>query len=377
FSSTVKPLDISRTAGLQDLLDHAQEDPDTPEPSLADLDIGLGANSTPGARTPATGSDPYRIRTFAEWQSDTATSPVSPRPANPVPQPHREPPMSLIPGQTVVLPEEAWQGMLIAFTFAGADADLTLFLTGTDSRVSDDQDFVFYNQPSAANGAARLLGKQAEGPHVTEKAAIHLTALPEHVQRVVVFINMDVDTGLNCAALTHAALYMNCATGAAWTGTERAGIDCPSGYVCIYPETNFGGRSDAAPTSWSSPTPTPSCGSPPPPSPSYTTNGSSSPAAASPKRAWPPSTPPPTRPPPHHHQRLIPCTTRRSHGGTPSITHALDSTRAATDLVSAQASPSCAIARNRGLSPPPIRMITPSPRPYRFDMLNLHAQSGG
>ncbi|WP_406416384.1 TerD family protein [Streptomyces sp. NBC_00873] len=217
FSSTIKPLDISRTAGLQDLLDHAQEDPDTPEPSLADLDIGLGANSTPGGRTPATGSDPYRIRTFAEWHSDTATSPSSPRPANPAPQPHREPPTSLIPGQTVVLPEEAWQGMLIAFTFAGADADLTLFLTGTDSRVSDDQDFVFYNQPSAANGAARLLGKQDEGPHVTEKAAVHLTALPEHVQRVVVSINMDVDTGLTCAALTHAALHMDCVTGAAWT----------------------------------------------------------------------------------------------------------------------------------------------------------------
>ncbi|WP_326815709.1 TerD family protein [Streptomyces sp. NBC_01763] len=115
----------------------------------------------------------------------TATSPISPRPPDPTArQPHREPPTSLIPGQTVVLPEVAWQGMLIAFTFAGADADLTLFQTGTDGRVSDDQDFVFYNQPSAANGAARLLGKHDEGPHVTEKAAVHLTALPEHVQRV-------------------------------------------------------------------------------------------------------------------------------------------------------------------------------------------------
>ncbi|MFD0118915.1 TerD family protein [Streptomyces sp. NPDC058320] len=106
---------------------------------------------------------------------------------------------------------------VIAFTFAGADADLTLFLTGPDGRVSDDQDFVFYNQPSAANGAPRLLGKQTEGPHVTEKAAVHLTALPEHVQCVVVSINMDVDAGLTCAALTHAELYMDCATGAAWT----------------------------------------------------------------------------------------------------------------------------------------------------------------
>ncbi|WP_328407497.1 peptidase inhibitor family I36 protein [Streptomyces violaceus] len=25
--------------------------------------------------------------------------------------------------------------------------------------------------------------------------------------------------------------------------TQRAAIDCPSGYVCIYPEINFGGQS--------------------------------------------------------------------------------------------------------------------------------------
>ncbi|MET7845498.1 TerD family protein [Streptomyces sp. NPDC005356] len=61
--------------------------------------------------------------------------------------------------------------------------------------MSDDQDFVFYNQPSAANGASRLLSKQAEGPQVTEKAAVHLTALPERVQRVVVSINVTPPPG--------------------------------------------------------------------------------------------------------------------------------------------------------------------------------------
>ncbi|MCX4869460.1 peptidase inhibitor family I36 protein [Streptomyces sp. NBC_00825] len=30
------------------------------------------------------------------------------------------------------------------------------------------------------------------------------------------------------------------ATGS--TGPVRAEIDCPSGYVCIYPEINFGGQ---------------------------------------------------------------------------------------------------------------------------------------
>jgi stress response protein SCP2 len=50
-----------------------------------------------------------------------------------------------------------------------------------------------------------------------ERAVFHPAALPPHIQRVTIAVNMDVDTGLTCGALTHAALYMDCATGAAWT----------------------------------------------------------------------------------------------------------------------------------------------------------------
>jgi hypothetical protein len=131
--------------------------------------------------------------------------PQPPTVVAPVPNPGT-PPATLVPGQTLTLPEEAWHGLLIAFTFAGADADLTLFLTDAESRVSSDEDFVFYNQPSAAQGAARLLGKQVEGQHTVERAAVHLAALPAHIHRVAVAINMDVDTGLTCGALTHASL---------------------------------------------------------------------------------------------------------------------------------------------------------------------------
>ncbi|MFF3659294.1 TerD family protein [Streptomyces olivochromogenes] len=209
LSSTLKPLDTTRVAGLQALLDGAQDDPDSGEPSLADLDITLGANTPPDVR--AAVGDPYRIRPFAEWKQQTLSPPQ--------PAPVVAPATSavLIPGQTLVLPEEAWRGLRISFSFAGAEADLTLFLVGDDGRVSGDEDFVFYNQPSAAAGGARLLGRQQEGPHTVERATVHLCALPEHVRRVAVAINMDVETGLTCGSLTHAALDLECTSGAAWT----------------------------------------------------------------------------------------------------------------------------------------------------------------
>ncbi|WP_245173452.1 TerD family protein [Streptomyces aureus] len=209
LSSTIKPLSTTRVPGLQDLLDHAQDEPDSSGAALADLDVTLGANTPPGDSSPLT--DPYRIRPFAEWKHQ--------EPAAVLPLPSAPPttPVTLIPGQALVLPDEDWQGLNVAFSFAGADADLTLFLTADDGRVAGDDDFVFYNQPSGADGAARLLGKQPEGPHTVERATIRLSALPDRVRRVTIAINMDVEAGLTCAALTHAVLHMNGSTGTAWT----------------------------------------------------------------------------------------------------------------------------------------------------------------
>ncbi|WTU53994.1 TerD family protein [Streptomyces sp. NBC_00056] len=214
LSSTLKPLDTTRVGGLQALLDGAQDDSASGEPSLADLDIALGANPPPDPG--AALGDPYRIRAFAEWKQQTL-SPPHPAPIAPPPTS-----AALIPGQTIVLPEEAWQGLRVSFTFAGADADLTLFLLGTDGRVCGDEDFVFYNQPSAADGGARLLGKQQEGPRTVERATVHLSALPDRVHRVAVAINMDVDTGLTCGSLTHARLDLDCVNSSAWTFTPPA-----------------------------------------------------------------------------------------------------------------------------------------------------------
>ncbi|MEV6793201.1 TerD family protein [Streptomyces sp. NPDC051320] len=209
LSSTLKALDATRVPGLQALLDGAQDDPDSGEPAMAGLANALGAHPLPDPRT--TVGDPYRIRPFAEWEHQTVAQP------QPAPIAPAVAAAALIPGQTLVLPEEAWQGLHVSFSFTGADADLTLFLLGDDSRVRGDEDFVFYNQPSAAGGGARLLGKQQEGAHTVERATVHLCALPDRVQRVAIAINMDVDTGLTCGSLTHAALMLDCSSGVTWT----------------------------------------------------------------------------------------------------------------------------------------------------------------
>jgi hypothetical protein len=54
-----------------------------------------------------------------------------------VPQlPAQQPPAALVPGQTVVLPEAAHQGLLVTFGFTGPDADLTLLLIGENGLVA-------------------------------------------------------------------------------------------------------------------------------------------------------------------------------------------------------------------------------------------------
>lgn len=226
LSSAIKPLDTSRLPGLQSLLDHAQDDAEPGDATLAGLDGDLRASvpAAPSAPPP----DHYRIRPFAEWKSQTTPRTLPPAPAAPTHTPalpSLPAATALAPGENLVLPEEAWQVLRIAFRFAGADADLTLFLTDTGGQVTCDEDFVFYNQPSAAQGAARLLGKQTDGPHTVERAALHLAALPAHIQRITIAVNMDVDTGLTCGALTHAALYMECVTGATWAFQPPADPD--------------------------------------------------------------------------------------------------------------------------------------------------------
>ncbi|MFF5856238.1 hypothetical protein ACFY8B_11430 [Streptomyces sp. NPDC012751] len=91
LSNSIKPLETSRVPGLQDLLDHAQDEPGAGEPSLADLDVTLGAGTPSDDRAPLT--DSYRIKPFVEWKQETSAGPP------PVPVTPPALPSSLIPGQ--------------------------------------------------------------------------------------------------------------------------------------------------------------------------------------------------------------------------------------------------------------------------------------
>ncbi|MFG2822321.1 restriction endonuclease [Kitasatospora sp. NPDC048365] len=112
------------------------------------------------------------------------------------PAERRAEPAVLSPGENAPLPAEE---VAVAFRTTGAEADLTLLLLTADGVVRDDGDFVFYHQPTAADGAVRL--RPLDGT-----ATVRLGDLPDAVRRVAVSVNMDTDTGLTCADLGDAEL---------------------------------------------------------------------------------------------------------------------------------------------------------------------------
>jgi len=117
-----------------------------------------------------------------------------------------EPPAVLSPGQNTALTDAE---LTLAFTSSGAEADLTLLLLTEAGVVRDDEDFVFYHQPSAASGAVVL--RQQDGA-----ATVRLSALPASVHRVAISVNMDTDSGATCAELLEAELSVRGAAGPGW-----------------------------------------------------------------------------------------------------------------------------------------------------------------
>ncbi|GAB2869100.1 VWA domain-containing protein [Nocardioides pacificus] len=73
----------------------------------------------------------------------------------------------------------------------GVDADLSAFLCDESGRVRSDADFVFYNQPSGADGAVRHLGKSARGGTTLDRVALDLGRVPGGVDKVVIGASLD------------------------------------------------------------------------------------------------------------------------------------------------------------------------------------------
>lgn len=193
-ATKVRPLDTSRAPELSQLVDTAFDEDAAPDENHA-------------------AHDPYAIESFERWSTGRAW-PGSAPPPTPPPPPRPQP---LVMGQTLGLPDEAVTELRLMFV-AGSDtgADLTLLLLDDRRTVRSDNDFVFYNHPVAAYGAARLLGKTVEREGAIERASLRLCALPQDVHRVLACVNVDVDSDLTCADLGGAVLHI-ASPAASWS----------------------------------------------------------------------------------------------------------------------------------------------------------------
>jgi DNA polymerase-3 subunit epsilon len=72
------------------------------------------------------------------------------------------------------------------WSWDAGEVDLVAFLLGEDEQVASDEDFVFYNQPSAGE-AVKLM---VEGP-AEQTVAIDLAAVPRDVSRILVAAALD------------------------------------------------------------------------------------------------------------------------------------------------------------------------------------------
>ncbi|WP_349636795.1 TerD family protein [Streptomyces sp. 549] len=66
------------------------------------------------------------------------------------------------------------------------DADISVLLLGPDGKVSRDEDFYFYNNPTDENGSVQMLGKSPTGSGTEDRVLVDLGAVPAVAERLVV-----------------------------------------------------------------------------------------------------------------------------------------------------------------------------------------------
>ncbi|MFC4034313.1 TerD family protein [Streptomyces polygonati] len=65
------------------------------------------------------------------------------------------------------------------------DADVSVLLLDADGKVRDEEDFYFYNHPSATDGSVQLLGKTPTANGSEDRISLDLTATPDAIERIV------------------------------------------------------------------------------------------------------------------------------------------------------------------------------------------------
>jgi stress response protein SCP2 len=102
---------------------------------------------------------------------------------------------TLIPGQNVGLAQAGLPGpVVVTLTWSpapGVDADLSALLVTAAGKVRDDGDFVFYNNPTGAQGAVRHLGKSQRGGATVDRVQIDPAGVPAEVDRIVIAASLD------------------------------------------------------------------------------------------------------------------------------------------------------------------------------------------
>jgi stress response protein SCP2 len=71
------------------------------------------------------------------------------------------------------------------------DVDLSALLLDAEGKVSSDDDFVFFNQPTHPSGTVRHLGASSGTAGRADAVSVDLTRLPAHVDRVVIAAAAD------------------------------------------------------------------------------------------------------------------------------------------------------------------------------------------
>ncbi|MCQ6281328.1 TerD family protein [Bacillus sp. EB600] len=79
------------------------------------------------------------------------------------------------------------------------DLDSSVFLLGENGKVSNEADFVFYNNPQGANGAVVHTGdnRSGAGEDDDEQIKINLTGVPANIQRIAFTITIHDAEGRN------------------------------------------------------------------------------------------------------------------------------------------------------------------------------------